>query len=222
MGNQVIAKYPDWVFVSESLSDSDSVLLKNEICGHTIMVGKREIKRGVWKGNCEICRTAKHLDDFATRKKGIQRRKFEKELCCKTEQMQMKECKICGKLFFGFEVNKTCSKECSKQNEKEIKNRYKRIKFKKARTEESCLINLPFIFERDNGICWICGGKCDINANYLDNNYPSIDHVIPISKGGKDCLDNVKLAHRVCNSIKNSRTDMTRIKEVIAKHSPIV
>ena len=36
------------------------------------------------------------------------------------------------------------------------------------------------------------------------NNYPSIDHVIPVSKGGTHTWDNVKLAHRHCNTMKSN------------------
>lgn len=34
------------------------------------------------------------------------------------------------------------------------------------------------------------------------NMYPSIDHVRPLSRGGLHEWGNVKLAHRICNSIK--------------------
>jgi len=34
------------------------------------------------------------------------------------------------------------------------------------------------------------------------NMYPSIDHVVPLSRGGLHEWGNVKLAHRICNSIK--------------------
>lgn len=57
------------------------------------------------------------------------------------------------------------------------------------------------IIERDsrmiNGrlvpICWIC------NEPVRDFNELQIDHVIPITAGGKDCRDNVRVAHRICN-----------------------
>lgn len=61
------------------------------------------------------------------------------------------------------------------------------------------------IIERDKSICHLCN-------NIVDNNYPprhkmsaSIDHVIPISKGGTDTRDNIKLAHYGCNSRKGNR-----------------
>lgn len=66
--------------------------------------------------------------------------------------------------------------------------------------------------ERDNGVCWLCGKTCDwSNYEIVDgtfiagNQYPSIDHVIPLAKGGTHTWDNVKLAHRICNSIKSDK-----------------
>ncbi|WP_210434349.1 HNH endonuclease [Virgibacillus sp. SK37] len=37
------------------------------------------------------------------------------------------------------------------------------------------------------------------------DDYPSIEHVIPISKGGTHTWDNVKLAHRKCNNLKSDK-----------------
>lgn len=75
-------------------------------------------------------------------------------------------------------------------------------------------INLKELYNRDNGVCWICGKLCDYNDKeyrvsekghrYLATgpNYPSVDHVIPLSKGGAHTWNNVKLAHKRCNSKK--------------------
>jgi 5-methylcytosine-specific restriction endonuclease McrA len=53
------------------------------------------------------------------------------------------------------------------------------------------------IFLRDAGICQIC-----LEPVTSD---PTIDHIIPLSKGGFDCPANVQLAHRSCNSRKGGR-----------------
>lgn len=70
-------------------------------------------------------------------------------------------------------------------------------------------ITLPLLFKRDKGVCKICGGLCDYNDYKIKdgfiivgNNYPSIDHIKPISKGGSHTWDNVQLSHKLCNSIK--------------------
>ena len=74
-------------------------------------------------------------------------------------------------------------------------------------------ITLEKLYKRDNGICKICGYKCDYTDYYIDengtyiagNNYPSIDHIKPISKGGCHTWENVQLVHRICNIIKNDK-----------------
>lgn len=37
-----------------------------------------------------------------------------------------------------------------------------------------------------------------------------VDHIIPLSKGGADTLENKAAAHRKCNRIKSDRTDEPR------------
>ena len=68
-------------------------------------------------------------------------------------------------------------------------------------------ITLEGLFRRDSGRCWICGLPCDYDdievtdkTMVAGNMYPSIDHVIALSKGGVHSWENVKLAHRICNS----------------------
>ncbi len=74
------------------------------------------------------------------------------------------------------------------------------------------LFPLEDVYRKDNGICYICGKVCDWN-DYTErngviiygDNYPSRDHVIPKSKGGGNTWDNIRLAHRLCNSRKRDR-----------------
>lgn len=80
----------------------------------------------------------------------------------------------------------------------------KRKRMRDSWTEESKTISLEKLFDRDGGICWLCGKACDIEADPNSNNYPSIDHVVPISLGGKDEWQNIKLAHRICNSLRGN------------------
>lgn len=71
-------------------------------------------------------------------------------------------------------------------------------------------IELSRLYKRDNGICYLCGLPCNYEDYYISDNgafivgrdYPSIDHVIPLSKGGTHTWDNVKLAHFRCNTLK--------------------
>ena len=66
------------------------------------------------------------------------------------------------------------------------------------------------IFDRDGHDCHLCGTPVDLTANHIVGQpgwelYPHIDHVQPISKGGDDILENVKIAHAKCNLDKGAQ-----------------
>lgn len=61
-------------------------------------------------------------------------------------------------------------------------------------------INRFDVFERDGWLCGICGGS-------VSRDDASIDHILPISKGGPHSLGNVQCAHLLCNSKKGARVD---------------
>lgn len=48
------------------------------------------------------------------------------------------------------------------------------------------------VFERDKGRCQICGKQ----VSFTD---ASLDHIVPLSRGGKHEYKNVQLSHRLCN-----------------------
>ena len=116
-------------------------------------------------------------------------------------------CVVCGRAFIPAGNEVTCSSDCRRK----YKNRRhdKRIP---ASIIDDRNITLESLFKRDKGICHICGRPCDYEDYTVDgdvfiagNWYPSIDHVIPVSKGGRHSWDNVKLAHRLCNSVKSDK-----------------
>jgi 5-methylcytosine-specific restriction endonuclease McrA len=51
------------------------------------------------------------------------------------------------------------------------------------------------IWARANGRCGICGDKVALNGF-------EVDHIIPASKGGRHCYENVQPAHPNCNRSK--------------------
>lgn len=62
------------------------------------------------------------------------------------------------------------------------------------------------IFERDRWTCHLCGLFIDPT---LSGKLPwgvTIDHRIPISRGGADTPENVAAAHRTCNSRRHVKT----------------
>jgi hypothetical protein len=67
-------------------------------------------------------------------------------------------------------------------------------------------VPLEYIYMRDNGICQICKKKVKLNKDTNHNEHASLDHIIPLSKGGVHASYNIQLAHRICNSIKNNKS----------------
>lgn len=61
------------------------------------------------------------------------------------------------------------------------------------------------IIARRKEACHICGDPIDYTLPRTDPKSFVIDHVIPLAKGGRDALDNVRAAHRDCNSKKRAR-----------------
>lgn len=60
-------------------------------------------------------------------------------------------------------------------------------------------------------VCYICSQEIDLSASRrsgIGENWQNglhIDHVIPLSKGGPDCIENVRPAHAFCNLKKGSK-----------------
>jgi hypothetical protein len=66
------------------------------------------------------------------------------------------------------------------------------------------------IFKRDGYDCYLCHTPVDLTAPTHQpipgwELYPHIEHVHPLSKGGDDTLENVKIAHAECNIRKGAK-----------------
>jgi 5-methylcytosine-specific restriction endonuclease McrA len=68
-----------------------------------------------------------------------------------------------------------------------------------------------FIFARDDMICQLCGERCSLSSVKLE---PTVDHIVPRSKGGSDLLDNLQTAHRSCNSRKGTMDNAQAIMQM--------
>lgn len=60
------------------------------------------------------------------------------------------------------------------------------------------------IFDRDGWRCQLCGGRLG-GQPVPHPKAPTIDHIVPIARGGADTPANVQAAHFLCNSRKGDR-----------------
>lgn len=56
----------------------------------------------------------------------------------------------------------------------------------------------PQIWDRDSGICGLCGKAADPTDWHLD-------HVIPLKRGGEHTMENVQVSHPKCNLSKGAK-----------------
>lgn len=64
------------------------------------------------------------------------------------------------------------------------------------------------VYERDGWICGLCCESVDPNEEWPSLLSASLDHVIPLSKGGPHVHSNVQLAHLGCNISKGNRQEL--------------
>jgi 5-methylcytosine-specific restriction endonuclease McrA len=55
-------------------------------------------------------------------------------------------------------------------------------------------IDRLYVIEREKSICHICGKKVAAGRDL------TLDHLVPLSRGGNHTMDNLRVAHRSCNS----------------------
>ena len=60
------------------------------------------------------------------------------------------------------------------------------------------------VFERDRWTCGICGGRIPKQCRWPDVRSASVDHIVPLSRGGTHEMKNVQAAHLGCNSAKKN------------------
>lgn len=58
------------------------------------------------------------------------------------------------------------------------------------------------IFNRDKGRCQICFTAVNFEAEYNNRFAPTLDHIIPKALNGSHEPNNLRLAHRWCNSVR--------------------
>jgi len=231
-------KFPAFDYVSGYVTYDSRIMIKCKICGH-IQERHANSKNTMKCDNCikterenksktkeiEVHNRARKRNEYSnsicaicgkTFLKSGSNQKYCSNICkakAKSKRViHTKTCKECGSTFkTDHDKTEYCSTKC--------RNRYRRKKVRISKDKRLTLngkadysISLKKLYQRDKGICHICGEKCN-PKDYIEKNsvfiagerYPSIDHVYPISKGGTHTWDNVKLAHRGCNAVKNDK-----------------
>jgi Zn-finger nucleic acid-binding protein len=91
-----------------------------------------------------------------------------------------------------------CSAKCARSDAKDRR---------RARKRDAFVENVyrREIFERDNWRCHLCGRAIDQTAQVPHPLSATIDHILPLARGGTHEPTNVAAAHFLCNSVKGDR-----------------
>lgn len=58
------------------------------------------------------------------------------------------------------------------------------------------------VYQRDDWVCQLCDYPTNPDVTVPDYEAPTIDHIIPLARGGGHTMDNVQTAHFLCNMLK--------------------
>ena len=192
-----------------SYVDKKNVTIACKVCGNMVNTDSTEAMR---RKTCMVCNNAKReivktYEDQAKKEAQINR-----EITRQYNKLVIGLDKLIESIERAAEL-----KEKAKEREKERTAAQRKVRELKrtGRLKNTSRIDkditLSKVYKNDNGICYLCGGKCDYNDQIIDDNgyyitgknYPTIDHVQPLRQGGTHTWDNVRLAHMRCNINRN-------------------
>lgn len=207
-----------WTYIEGYKNCDSSIVIECSKCHKRSVIVAQSIFRESCCPLCKYCVSVEKSEQERIQKYEARKQKLynslQKELIKELDEIDsmVKVCNKCGAYIYGKRILQCL--ECKAESELKNKRAYyhraevkRRLRIKTAMVDKD--INLISLYDRDKGICHLCGAKCDLDDKeeidgviICGNSYPSIDHVIPLAKGGLHSWDNVKLAHRLCNSIK--------------------
>lgn len=108
-----------------------------------------------------------------------------------TEDGYNRYCKHCCKVNRSLES----VRRRDKKNKLSVRQIYRA---KQNGLEYDASVTLAKVFKSYRGLCGICG-------HWVQPRYASMDHIIPMIRGGTHTFDNIQLTHLRCNLQKGDR-----------------
>lgn len=206
---EYVKKWAPWaVYIGGYTNSSGIVEIKCATCGKITTRSCGTLRNKFGCSNCNA--TKRHETALKERSKEKENKRIERIRKSKCNQMAFKICDCCGSVFISKgHRNVYCSDECGKRAWNANKKDRRLRKIKSIKHENG--ITLERLYQKFNGVCALCGSVCDWSDYIIkdgktfvaNNRYPSIDHIVPLAKGGQHTWENVQLACRICNSKKS-------------------
>lgn len=206
-------RLPGFEYIGNFTGSDGTADIRCKKCGTVITRSWVAIRHG--NVACDVCRAeasaAKKAQEKAAQEAAKEAKakaqKLKKFFTQNQEQLELRCCAKCGAWFVPKrKAQQCCSRRCA-ESLNNTRKKDRRLRLLGGYNEE---ITLPRLYQRDGGICYLCGKPCnwqdfeirDDGTFIAGDWYPSIDHVVALHDGGAHAWDNVRLAHRWCNSKK--------------------
>lgn len=191
-------------------------------CSYTAKAGRKALRALESKSPrvavCAVCSTEfsrpranKYCSEEC--RKEIARRK-DRTRCAAEKESLTYQCRVCRSAFtrdYGDKRRSYCSDICAAQRKRQAERKYKRGRENHRRRAR--MLGLPYepvsriaVAARDSWKCGICRRPISRKAKWPDMMCLSLDHIVPMSRGGGHTYSNVQAAHFMCNSLKGAGT----------------
>lgn len=192
-------KHPDFQYMeSRRIGTTIRVRLKCKACGTIVERNQSTVLQKNIR--CECCKEQNKLRD--------ERVKLMRFFIALKDAKTPKICACCGEEFYSvYPTTVYCSEQCRKRaklNRTGNTKNYRHRARKYGCSYESGITRIAVV-RRDKNTCQICGKICNPNDKRWGTfgpDYPTLDHKIPLAKGGPHSWSNVQCACGECNSIK--------------------
>lgn len=118
---------------------------------------------------------------------------------------------ICGWCGVGLLVPPSFTGATKYHDECRVQARRARYRIKtvkrQSRTVKPSRLSADELVLQKGSDCGICNNPIDMNVSRTSKMGLTVDHIIPLSKGGADTLDNMQPAHWICNVRKGNKTN---------------
>jgi 5-methylcytosine-specific restriction endonuclease McrA len=114
------------------------------------------------------------------------------------------DCRTCGQVFCSAITVTTCSSDCARRKRRRDRREAKYIRRGRERQSAKHVDRLA-ILDRDSYRCQLCGRALKMTESVPHPLAPTLDHIVPLAKGGRHEPENVQAAHFRCNSLKGAR-----------------
>ena len=176
--------------------------------------------------NCIHCnvifKPKKRISKFCSRScKANYRKKLQSDERINKKSENVRNCVVCGAAIppTEFVTKMYCSPKCQNDRRGHTLNATRRIRTSEVIQSFSRLD----IYQRDRWVCQLCLTEVDSTLKAPNPMRASLDHVIPLSRGGTHNSDNVQLAHYKCNvSRGNDPLNLSPRPAIIKNNKPVL